>query len=117
MSARRNGPPKEYPDPLSADGWRITSSRKLPTKRSLGKETYGSIYQEKLVQDLADTVQGVETQTECPWTSPLDMFSFTAQNASLKEQLSQKEVQVEELQSALSSKCCEIQILKQLVGI
>ncbi|XP_052807755.1 uncharacterized protein LOC128236725 [Mya arenaria] len=39
-----NGPSKEYPDPLSADGWRITSSRKLPTKRSLGKETYGSIY-------------------------------------------------------------------------
>ncbi|XP_052761151.1 uncharacterized protein LOC128203670 isoform X1 [Mya arenaria] len=72
---------------------------------------------EKLIQDPADTVQGVETQTECPWTSPLDMFAFTAQNASLKEQLSQKEVQVEELQFALSSKCCEIQILKQLVGI
>lgn len=29
-------------------------------------------------------------------TSPLDMFALTAQNASLKEQLSQKEVQVEE---------------------
>ncbi|XP_052762887.1 uncharacterized protein LOC128205353 [Mya arenaria] len=80
-----NGPSKEYPDPLSADGSRTTPARKLPTKRSLEKENFDSIHtqnaklkrmhlqditclqnQEKLVKDNAVTVPGVETQTECP---------------------------------------------------